>query len=226
MSWEEREAKKSLSKLIKGEQNSLFRIESFEVEEIIQDPLQEESYQEKLARMEKEAYQKGFEQGQRDGLSLEEKQMGEKAKQLETIFVGLNDLKAQIYHETESELLQMSILMAKKIIREEIKTDGGIIRNTIQAALKFLVDKQHIRIRLNPEDMEETRKLLPELAAKTKGGQFQMVEDHAIESGGCILETGFGRINATIEDQLGELEKEIEEEFRSTQIGSDGTLPG
>ena len=166
MSWEEREAKKSLSKLIKGEQNSLFRIESFEVEEIIQDPLQEESYQEKLARMEKEAYQKGFEQGQRDGLSLEEKQMGEKAKQLETIFVGLNDLKAQIYHETESELLQMSILMAKKIIREEIKTDGGIIRNTIQAALKFLVDKQHIRIRLNPEDMEETRKLLPELAAK------------------------------------------------------------
>ena len=206
--------KKSLSKLIKEDQDGLFRIESFEAEEIVQDPLQEESYQEKLARIEKEAYQKGFEQGQRDGLTLEKKQMEEKAKQLETIFSGLTDLKAQIYHESESELLNLSVLMAKKIIREEIKADGGIIRHTIQAALKSLVDKQHIRILLNPEDMEEVRNLLPELAAQSKGGQFQLVEDNAIDAGGCILETGFGRINATIEDQLGELEKEIEQTFQ------------
>ena len=206
--------KKSLSKLIKEDQDGLFRIESFEAEEIIQDPLQDESYQEKLARIEREAYQKGFEQGQRDGLTLEKKQMEEKAKQLETIFSGLNGLKAQIYHESESELLNLSVLMAKKIIREEIKADGGIIRHTIQAALKSLVDKQHIRILLNPEDMEEVRNLLPELAAQSKGGQFQLVEDNAIDAGGCILETGFGRINATIEDQLGELEKEIEQTFQ------------
>ena len=214
-----------MSDLIKEGHDSLFRIESFEAEEIRPDLLQEESFQEKVARIEKEAYQKGFEQGQRDGLSLEKKQMEEKAKQLETLFSGLNDLKPHIYHETEAELLKLSVLIAKKIIREEIKADRGVIRNTIQAVLKSLVDKQHIKILLSPGDMEEVRKLLPELAAQTKGGQFQLVEDNSLEPGGCILETGFGRINATIEDQLGELEKEIKETFQSTHVGSHGTLP-
>ena len=48
-----------------------------------------------------------------------------------------------------------------------------------------------------------------------KYGQFQVIEDKGIERGGCRLETGFGSINATIEDQLTELEKEIDRAFLS-----------
>ena len=214
-----------MSKLIKADENNGFKIESFQVQEIAQDPLQEESFQEKMARIEKEAYEKGFEQGQKDGLALEKKHMEEKAKKLESIFSGLNNLKADIYHETESELLKLSVLIAKKIIRQEIKTEKGIIKNTIGAAMKSLVDKQHIQILLNPDDSEEARNLLPEFAAMTKGGQFQLVEDNSLEPGGCILETGFGKINVTIEDQLTELENEIEQEFQSKSVESNDTQP-
>ena len=112
-------------------------------------------------------------------------------------------------------MLKLSMLIAKRIIREEVKIDSHIIGKTIQSALKYLVDKSHIRILISPDDMEEVRQVLPDLAILTKGGQFQLIEDNAIERGGCILETGFGRINATIEDELGMVEKEIEQEFKS-----------
>ena len=179
----------------------------------------------KLARLEKEAYAKGFEQGQRDGLAMEEMKIQEMGKQLEALFSGINDLKPQIYSESEGELLKLSILIAKKIIGEEVRTSNEIIDNTISSALKFLTDKRKVKIIINSDDMEEVRRLLPDLAKLTKGGHFQITEDNSIEKGGCILETGFGKINATIEDQLGMLEEEIEQQFHSIQGKFHETLP-
>jgi len=178
---------------------------------------EEGDFRAKLARLEKEAYEKGFEQGQRDGLALEEVKMREMGKQLEALFSGLNDLKPQIHSESEGELLKLSILIAKTVIGEEVKTNNEIIGNTIRSAMKFLTDKRKINIIISPDDMEDVRRLLPDLAKMTKGGHLQITEDNSIKKGGCILETGFGKINATIEDQLGMLEEEIEQQFHSSR---------
>jgi len=179
-----------------------------------------ESHNDRLARIEKEAYEKGFAQGQKDGLALEQRQIEEKGRHLENLFQGLQRLKDQIYSESEGELLKLSKLMAKKIIRREIEIDPAVISRTIQSTFRFLTGKSRLKIMITPDDMEEVKRILPDLAAITKGGQYQLIEDKAIERGGCILETGFGRINATIDDQMGELEKEIEKEFLSNQGNS------
>lgn len=176
-----------------------------------------EDVETRLARLEREAYEKGFAQGQKGGLALEERQIEEKGKQLEALFSEISDLRAQIYTEAEEELLKMSLLIAKKIIGQEIETNPQIIGRTIRSAMKYLVDKNHVRILINPEDMEEVRRVLPEIAGLTRGGKFQVVEDHAIKRGGCVLESRFGRINATLDDQIEMLEKEIDEELRCSR---------
>ncbi len=65
--------------------------------------------------------------------------------------------------------------------------------------------------------MEEVRKILPDLSKISRGGQFQVVEDNAIERGGCILETGFGKINSLIIDQIETLEEEIDRLFTAVK---------
>lgn len=244
-----------MSSLIKESEHSSLRVESFEIEDICEDPdvfpLDEtsgsielpicgvaggarqrpdalekdqesdedsEDFDTRMARLEREAYEKGFEQGQKDGLALEERQLEEKGKQLDALFAGIRDLRGQIYSETEGELLNLSLLIAKKIIRSEVRTDPEVIIRTIRSSLQFLVDKSRLRIMVNPEDMEEVKRILPDLAGMTKGGKFQVVEDIAIERGGCVLESGFGRVNATLDDQLGMLEKAIEEELRCSTV--------
>lgn len=174
---------------------------------------QKEDFKDRLARLEREAYEKGFEQGQRDGLNLEKRKMEEVRKQMEEMFVGLRDLKPRIYLEAEGELLKLAMLMSRKIIGEEIKSNKGVIGNTIKSAMKFMSDKRKVRIILSPDDMDEVKKMLPDISMITKGGHFQLSEDKAVSRGGCILETGFGRINACIEDQLNNLEKEIERQY-------------
>ncbi|MBN2125237.1 MAG: hypothetical protein JW821_13150 [Deltaproteobacteria bacterium] len=177
--------------------------------------MREQLAQDKLALLEREAYQKGFEQGRKDGQALENRQMEERARQMEILFSELTNCKAQLYEEAEEELLRLSLLLAKKIVREEIRTQGSVVQRVLRDAITFLADRGRIRIRIHPEDMEEVRDLLPELASRSKGGQFQVTEDRAIERGGCLLETGFGRINATVQDQLAVLEEEMETAFRN-----------
>lgn len=176
---------------------------------------QKENFKDRLARLEKDAYEKGFEQGQRDGLALEKRKLEEVRKQIEEMFVSLRDLKPRIYEEAEGELLKLSMLVARKVIGQEIKTNSGIIGNTIKSAMKFLTDKRKVRIILNPDDTEEVKKILPDLSAVTKGGYFQLSEDRGVSRGGCVLETGFGKINACIDDQLSSLEEEIQRQYHS-----------
>ncbi len=195
------------------------------VEKDDEDPGKKEDLKTKLARLEKEAYEKGFEQGQRDGLALEKIKLEEMGKQLETLFIGLRDLKPQIYSESEGEILKLVIMVAKKIINEEIRISDTVIGHTIKSALSFLIDKRKIQILISPDDMEEVRRILPDLSILTKGGHFQLTEDNGITKGGCVLETGFGRINATIEDQLSTLEEEIENRYKISMGNKDGTLP-
>lgn len=188
-------------------------------EEVEEEAEETETPEDRISRMEREAYEKGFEQGRKDGLALEKRQMEDMGKQFSALLGEIRDLKPRLYCETEKELLQLSVLIARKIIRTEVKINPDVIGKTIRAAMQYVADKSHIRIQIHPEDMEEVRRILPELSALSGGGRFQVVEDNAVQRGGCTLETGFGRINATLDDQLTMLEREIEEEFSCTPGG-------
>jgi len=175
-----------------------------------------ESPDEKLARLEREAYEKGFEQGRKDGLALEQKQLSEQRQQMDVLFAEIRGLKSVLFRDAEQDLVALCTLIARRILREEVRTDPSVIQRTVRAALDFVADRSHLCITVHPEDMDEIRAILPELASMTEGGRFRVTEDEAVGRGGCILDTGFGRINATIQDQCAVIEKAVEEAFQGT----------
>lgn len=177
--------------------------------------LSEEDIQEKLAVLEREAYEKGFEQGRRDGLDLEKKQIEEQKKQIDALFNELQNLKGALFREAEQDALKLCMAIAKRVIRHEIQTSPDVISHTIRESLHFVSNKSQIRISINPDDMEEVQKLVPELVSETNGTRFQVIEDRAVQRGGCMMETGFGTVNATIADQCTILEKEVDRLFMS-----------
>jgi flagellar assembly protein FliH len=180
----------------------------------------EEEIRERVAGLEKEAYEKGFAQGRKDGLALEAKQMEQKGRELQALLDSLAGLKEQIYRETEAEMVRLSLAIAKKIIRNEVKAGHHRMEELIACATKFLVDASHLKIRVSPDDMEEMQRIVPSLASGTRASRIQVVEDRIIERGGCLLETGFGSVNATLQDQLGVLEGELDRVLRNCKGGT------
>lgn len=233
-----------MSNLIKSDQHPLFEIQSFEGEEFRQGPMpaglgvagrgtkqaagprasQYENAQETVAGLEREAYEKGFEQGQRDGMALGEKRLEERLRQVDSLLRELGALKRRLYHESEEDLLKLSIEIARRILRSEAKTDPSVVTRAIRAAIDHLAERSLIRILINPDDMAELRKTLPEVAETYRLEQWELIEDRSIERGGCVLETGFGRVNATLEEQLQALGEVMEQELEARAEADSGDV--
>lgn len=231
-----------MSNLIKHDQRLRFEIQAFEGEEFRHgrgrsggrssgageptDPmgLQDENDEERLARLEREAYEKGFEQGHKDGMALGEKRLEERARQMEALLRELGRLKGRLYHEAEGDLLKLSVEIARQIVRAEAKTDPELITRVVRAAIDHLADRSRIRILVHPGDMAALRKALPEAAEGRPLEAWELIDDRSVERGGCLLESGFGKVNATIEEQLQVLAEELAAEHERHAEARRGTV--
>jgi hypothetical protein len=84
-----------------------------------------------------------------------------------------------------------------------------IISNVIQA-LRKVKTRGDVIIRVNLNDLKLTTEHKEDFIKLMEGAKsVQIVEDTTVDSGGCIIETDFGEIDARISSQLAELENKI-----------------
>jgi hypothetical protein len=82
-------------------------------------------------------------------------------------------------------------------VDHEIETNPEIISRCIQSAMTLVVSGSAITIRINPSDFEYLSDSLHNLQEVQRGIEVNFKEDPAIERGGCLIETGFGLVDAT-----------------------------
>lgn len=157
----------------------------------------------RVAEIEKEAREKGhkegFEKGHAEGLVEVRSLM----KTLDYVIEGLFDVRKEFYEKSEKEMVDIIILTASEIIRREVKEDRDVIKDVIRKAVEGIHSLQEITISLNPRDIESARELTPELMEKMetiKNVRFE--ENPSISEGGCLVETNVGKLDATVENRL------------------------
>ena len=159
--------------------------------------------QEKAALLEREAYEKGFAQGEKDGLDLGEKKALKVVENIENFFTEMSNLRKEILKQYERQILELIFSIAKKIIHHQIGSDEKAIEDTVLKALHLAVEKSKIALRVNPEDFDYVERLRPEFFAKFKELKSIVVtSDPSITRGGCFLETPYGDVDARIETEL------------------------
>ncbi len=166
----------------------------------------------KVALLEQEAYEKGFAQGEKDGLELGEKKAIKVIENIENLFLEISHLKKEILKQYEKEILELIFAIAKKIIHDQITLDEKAIKNTVFKALNLTAEKSEIVLRVNPEDFDFVERLRPEFFTKFNELKSIMVtSDPSITRGGCFLETSYGDVDATVETRLEKIYQSLEE---------------
>ncbi len=167
--------------------------------------MSEEELQGKL----QEAFERGAEEERRQA---DEDLAGICSALCEAISV-VSRLKEKILRESEDELLNLAFMVAKKIVRQEIKHDRRILAQVVSEALKGFPEQHDIVVLLNPEDYKvitSNRELF--LAELGDERQITLKPDESATLGGCIVESSTGVIDARIEAQLDEIYKGLVEE--------------
>jgi flagellar assembly protein FliH len=165
----------------------------------------------RVSEIEKEAYEKGFAEGQKAGMEVGES-MGETLlKQYSSGLDALNKLRRELFSTSEKEVIRLSLEIARKIIKREVAIDDELILTLVKVALGRVADQTLITIRVNPRDCQSIeRHRTAGIGAADNGAlseSVKVVEDPLIARGGCIIETESGTIDARVEEQLREIEK-------------------
>jgi len=170
--------------------------------------------QDTLALQEKEAYEKGFAQGEKDGLELGEAKASRLISNLEVLLDEIRQLKHTIGKQYEKEIVDLVYAIAKKIVHTHLNFNETAVRDTIGSALELTAEKRDIVLKINPEDFEYVEKIRPELFSKQPNlKSLTVTPDAAVGRGGCLLETPTGDVDATIETQLERIHQSLSEAY-------------
>jgi flagellar assembly protein FliH len=172
------------------------------------------SRQDKLALAEKEAYEKGFAQGEKDGLELGEAKADKLIRNLEDLLHEISQLKTTIGKQYEREILELVYAIAKNIIHTQLNFSETAVKDTILSALKLTAEKQTITLKVNPEDFDYVEKIRPDLFSRLPNIKSLIVApDPSVGRGGCLMETPSGDVDARIETQLNSIHQTLNEAY-------------
>ena len=117
----------------------------------------------------------------------------------------------QIEHDLQNLILPLALKAAKKIVGSELQSNPETIVEIVRQNLKAVTQNHHVKIYVNKKDYELLEKKKKEIKKILDHVQIFTIEEREdVSSGGCIIETEAGIINASLENQWRALEAAFE----------------
>ena len=161
-------------------------------------------------KLQRDAYDTGFEQGHQEGYNKGEAEVERLVDRMHRILEAVMQRREEILQDTESQIVELVILMARKVIKILSENQKHVILANTLAALKKVKTRGTVTLRVNLEDVKLATENVSEFIKHVENVQgITVLEDSSVEKGGCIVETDFGAIDARISSQLQELENKI-----------------
>lgn len=153
-----------------------------------------------LEEIQQQARQEGFQQGLQEGRDSGREELLNSVRCLEQILKTLDKPLEELDDSVEQQLAQLAMLVARQLVRRELKTDPEQVVGIVREALALLpVAARDVQLALNPEDAGIVRDAL----SLHEGEQaIRIVEDPVQSRGGCRVLTRTSQIDASIETRL------------------------
>lgn len=140
----------------------------------------------------KEGYRAGIEQAESDIISLRQK------------IADFISAKKEVFEYIAPDILEISVDIAKKIIKKEVEQNPEVILESILDVMQTLSKEEpRITIKLNPLQTDIVRTELPEYVSSMGiEAKINVVADESVSEGGCIINTNNGIVDASLDTQL------------------------
>lgn len=166
--------------------------------------------EEELGRITEEARQKGYKEGYEAGWQEGKAEVERLVSRIHDIIERLIEKRTEIIDGAETQLINLVLLMVKKVVKVISENQKNVVINNIIQALRKLKTRGDVVIRVNLEDVQLTTEHTKEFIRMIENVRsISVVEDTTVDRGGCVVETDFGEIDARISSQLHEIEEKI-----------------
>ena len=192
------------SRIIK-EPEGVLAIESWEALDLEEERLaQERAEQEKelphdCSQLQQDAHASGVEAGRIQGRAEVQGSADAEIQRALGMVAQVEQLRIQSAKQSESDIVELALAMARKVIHREASLDPDIVVVQVREIISSIVEKGLIRVLVHPGDVEYLLTFRQSfVGADGTPVQLSIEPDETIQPGGCIIESSQYFINATI----------------------------
>ncbi|MEW6661722.1 MAG: FliH/SctL family protein [Bacillota bacterium] len=150
-----------------------------------------------------EAFHRGYAEGHHAGYQKALADAAGVTEEARKVFEEAIRHRQEIFVNLQEDLVTVAVIMAEKIIRQQISLEPKLIIEICREAVKKALDGTNYFLSVHPD-------LLPVVEAHRqqieqhlpRGAGMQIMPDAAIEPGGCYLETDTSVVHGRVQDQL------------------------
>jgi flagellar assembly protein FliH len=155
------------------------------------------------AQAAKQGYDEGLKQGHEEAFRRFREEAAERIRSFDLFLAEAETAKEQIYRANERFLIETVFRVSKMVLLKELTTDKEYVTRLARDLIERVGVRENIRIKISPSDMD-TAALLKEGLEKSLGTLKNLnIEPSAqVQGGGCIVETEWNAIDASIQTQL------------------------
>jgi len=177
----------------------------------------------KVALIQEQAFAEGYELGKTEGHRV----AFEKSKadinfgldQIQIFIQKISQIKNELVHQNETHIMTMIYQIAEKLAFDHIESKPEIILSVIKSAIETAQADEDVTVSVAPEQIQ----FLENMKAKN-GREFEFLKTIklqavvGIQSGGCIVETNYGVIDARIPERTSKLWDEIKQSLPKVKL--------
>src|ERR1700730_10567003 len=151
-------------------------------------------------------YNIGYERGHAEGITAAEASMAEPVKRLMALASDVHENHAVFYRSAERQVVDLALQIAQKVVEHEVQNMPDLAIHVIRAALEEMDARTAVRVRVSPDDEDLLRRRWAQVVPMSIGAdRIELVKDERVHSGGAIIETNHGEVDAQLETKLAEL---------------------
>jgi flagellar assembly protein FliH len=153
-----------------------------------------------------EGYNQGHEEGYAAGLAAAEASMAAQIEQLARLINNVGEQHATFYRAAERQVVDLALQIAQRVVEHEVENIPDLAVGVIRSALDEMDARTAVRVRVSPEDEELLRRRWSQVVPPgVDASRIELQVDERIQSGGAVIETTQGQVDAQLETKLAQL---------------------
>ncbi len=170
-----------------------------------------EAWQRESDQKARDAHAAGLREGEAAGKSRAAAEIQPVIERLARSIEEMGALRAQFRKEAESDMVRLSLAIARRILRRELAVDPDAMHGLVLGALEKLQSQEICRVRVHPSHAAQVTACLRK---SVPASSVEVVADSAREPGSVIFETEHGNLDASVDSQLQEIERGLIDRLR------------
>ena len=158
----------------------------------------------------RDSYQAGLQHGEAAARAEADAHVRAVIERLAQTIAEIAEVRTKMFRQAEADVLKLSIEVARRVLHREITLDPAAVEGLVRVALDKLRDRDIYKVRVHPEQEALVRAALQNFANTSN---IQVIADPAQSLGGAVFELDCGRLDASIEAQLKEIESGLADRF-------------